>query len=567
MTFDIADPARPIFQGESPELPGIVTGLAVTGTVVYATVGSAGLYLIDFRLPASPRILGSADTPGQAQRVMISGVYAYVADGDAGLRVIDVSDPASPQEVGAYDTPGIAYSVVVSGVYAYLADGFGGIRVIDISDPATPREVTAVPTPQPVRDLSLMGSYLVAALGWGWWDLYPDQPDLLLLDLSTPTSPQVAGRFRTTGSGQAVAVEGPWIYLATTEGVHGIRAASSPVSFMEWWRWPENGVAGLATENGYLFVALASGSTGVTILRHGAWGDTSVLTPVGQFRGRAWRVVHQGSQIYLAVRPFKVWRVDGSDPTRLRETGQRLLPGTVWDLLLSGGRLYVAAGRAGLRILDAADPSLREIGGVDTPGEVVGLAAMASYLLVADGPGGLRVMNPEDPRGPQEIAHWPEETGANVRGVTVSGTFAYLLIDSETVQILDLSSPSSPRPRGASTIWGWGAQSLSISGNYLYVAAGNILSILDVSDPDRPRIVGSIPLGSGQLWDVKVIGNRAYVAGGGLHVVDVSNPSAPVLLGTFQTEAYGVDPAGSLVYIAAGEALRAIRTENPSAMV
>ncbi|GBC78421.1 hypothetical protein HRbin08_01916 [bacterium HR08] len=565
VVIDLTDPARPILQGESPELPGIVTGLTIVGTVVYATVEGAGLYVLDFRLPASPRILGSVDTPGKAHSVAISEAYAYVADGDAGLRVIDVSNLASPREVGFYDTPGIAYSVVISGAYAYIADGFDGIWVIDVSNPAAPQEVTTVSTPQPARNLRLMGSYMVVALGWEWgWDPQFDEPDLLLLDLSNPSSPQVVSRFRMAGSGQAVAVEGPWIYLATTEGVGGIRAASSPASLLGWWRWASSGAVGLAAQNGYVFVALASGNTGVAILRHGAWGDAPVLTPIGQFGGRAWQVVHQGSQIYLAVRPFKVWRVDGSDPAQLRETGQRLLPGIVWDLLVSGDRLYIAAGRAGLRILDAANPSLQEIGEVDTPGEAVGLAAMPPYILVADGPGGLRVIDSSDPQNPQEIARWPEETDADIREVAVSGAFAYLLIGSRAIQVLDLSSPSAPHPRGVYTMWG--ARSLSISGNYLYVTAGNTLSILDISDPDRLRIVGSIALGSGWLWDVKASGDRAYVAGDGLHVVDVSNPSAPRLLGTFQTEAYGVDPAGPLAYVAAGGALRAIRVEDPSSM-
>jgi hypothetical protein len=565
VAVDVADPARPTVLGESMELAGAITGLAV-GPIVYATAGDAGLYLLDFQPPASPRILGFVDTPGWAYRVAASGSYAYVADGSAGLRIIDARNPSNPQEAGAYDTPGIAYSVVVSGSYAYLADGPGGVRVLDISDPSAPREVAAISTPQPARDLALIGSRLAVALGWeGWGDPLPEQPDLLLLELSVPSSPQVVARLRTAGSGRAVAAEGPWIYLGTWEGVQAVRATSQ-ASLMEWGRRTIGTVADLAAGSGYLYAAISGGATGVAILRIGEWGDSPVLTPIGQFGGRAWRVVHQGSQIYLAVRPFKVWRVDGSDPTRLRETGQRLLSGTVWDLLLSGDRLYVAAGRAGLRILDAADPSLREVGGIDTPGEAVGLAAMDRSILVADGPGGLLVIDPEDPQRPREVTRWPPETGTDIRAVVVSGTLAYMLVGSETVQVLDLSSPSAPRPRGAYTVWGWRARSLFLSGNYLYVTAGSTLWILDVSDPDRLRSVGSIAPGYSDLWDVKVIGDRAYVAGGGLHVLDVSSPFSPRLLGTFSTEAYGIDLAGALVYVAAGEALRVIQIIDPSSM-
>src|SRR5262249_16895862 len=53
--------------------------------------------------------VGSVATPGYAQSVALSGRYAYVAARFSGLQVIDITIPASPQIVGAADTPGDAY--------------------------------------------------------------------------------------------------------------------------------------------------------------------------------------------------------------------------------------------------------------------------------------------------------------------------------------------------------------------------------------------------------------------------------------------------------------------------
>ncbi|MBN1146353.1 MAG: hypothetical protein JXA78_03790 [Anaerolineales bacterium] len=61
-------------------------------------------------------------------------------------------------------------------------------------------------------------------------------------------------------------------------------------------------------------------------------------------------------------------------------------------------------------------------------------------------------------------------------------------------------------------------------------------------------------------WGVAVAGNYAYVAnqggqGGGLQVVDISNPAAPVEVGSYYLpDALGVAVAGDRIYMAAGSA-------------
>jgi len=87
----------------------------------------------------------------------VSGIYAYVADGGSGLQVISITNPASPVIVGTADTPGGAQGVVVSGTYAYVADYGSGLQVIDIANPANPvvvgtRTRRAMPTASPCRE-------------------------------------------------------------------------------------------------------------------------------------------------------------------------------------------------------------------------------------------------------------------------------------------------------------------------------------------------------------------------------------------------------------------------------
>src|SRR3989304_1576552 len=71
------------------------------------------------------------------------------------------------------------------------------------------------------------------------------------------------------------------------------------------------------------------------------------------------------------------------------------------------------------------------------------------------------------------------------------------------------------------------AQQIFVSGNYAYTTVNSdILQIFDISNPSAPIALGSYDaLAPGMALDVAVSGNYAYVAdnAGGLRVVDVSN--------------------------------------------
>lgn len=76
---------------------------------------------------------------------------------------------------------------------------------------------------------------------------------------------------------------------------------------------------------------------------------------------------------------------------------------------------------------------------------------------------------------------------------------------------------------------------LPADGVYAYVAQGARLVILDISDSSNPRKIGETSVLRGSINRVAVIDDRAYLAAGygGLLIIDVSDPAAPVELGSF----------------------------------
>ena len=63
------------------------------------------------------------------------------------------------------------------------------------------------------------------------------------------------------------------------------------------------------------------------------------------------------------------------------------------DVEVAGNRAYLAAGAAGLVIIDVSNPTnCVRVGGYDTSGLAQGVAMVAGRIYVADGPAGLLVL-------------------------------------------------------------------------------------------------------------------------------------------------------------------------------
>jgi hypothetical protein len=77
--------------------------------------------------------------------------------------------------------------------------------------------------------------------------------------------------------------------------------------------------------------------------------------------------------------------------------------------------------------------------------------------------------------------------------------------------------------------------------------------IIDISNPSSPVLKGSYDT-AGYAYGVTISGNCAYVADGsnGLVIIDISNPSSPVLKGSYNTAGYAnsVSVSGNYAYVA-----------------
>jgi hypothetical protein len=129
----------------------------------------------------------------------------------------------------------------------------------------------------------------------------------------------------------------------------------------------------------------------------------------------------------------------------------------------------------------------------------------------------------------------------------------------------------SPLPLSFVTIPGE-SEAVAVSGDFGYVAAGSAgLQVVSLSaDRTTPTVVGSLALpGGATAYDVNLVGTTAYVASSaGLHVIDITNPVAPLLRGSFSAgSSLAVVVRGTTAYLGSQSNLVLVNISNPAAMI
>ncbi|MEC4819754.1 MAG: DUF4347 domain-containing protein, partial [Scytonema sp. PMC 1069.18] len=166
------------------------------------------------------------------------------------------------------------------------------------------------------------------------------------------------------------------------------------------------------------------------------------------------------------------------------------------------------------------------------------------------------------------IAKGSESTSSYAFGVAVKGNYAYVAATAAGLQIFDISDPDDPKFTGNATIPG-SAYDTAVDDQYAYVADFDtgFLEIYDITNPGSPTSIGRYDTGSGRAYDVYVKENIAYVTSykpgesadsydQELQIVDISDRSNPVFIGSYNLDGYGlgVTVNDKYAYVAARDA-------------
>jgi hypothetical protein len=205
-----------------------------------------------------------------------------------------------------------------------------------------------------------------------------------------------------------------------------------------------------------------------------------------------------GNTAYVAAGSAGLYVVDVSDLAAPRVASQLALPGNANDVRVAGGVAYVAAGSAVLTVDVSAPASPARLGSLAVPGNAVRLAVSGTLVYVADMAFGLRVIDAGNPAQPREIGLLA--LAGTPRAVSLGGPGAYALVacGDQGLAVVDVSRPSSPLLVGSTPPGLLRAGSVTARGHYAYVATGESavfggLHVVELADPANPVEVGATP--------------------------------------------------------------------------
>ena len=190
-----------------------------------------------------------------------------------------------------------------------------------------------------------------------------------------------------------------------------------------------------------------------------------------------------------------------------------------------------------------------------------------SVAFVADDNIGLIIFMVTDTAGVRLDSVGAHRNTAFVFDVFASGDYAYLA-SSEGVQIYDISDyalPDADARLGTYNDEDMEERAVKVDSIYAYIGVAAAvhdslesgLHIVDISDPSTPVLAGSY-ITAGVTNDVDLAGNYVYLADSlrGLLIIDISDPASPDSIGRYDTPApaWAVHIANNLAYVACGAA-------------
>jgi hypothetical protein len=449
--------------------------------------------------------------------------------------------PFVPTLVGSYSVT--AEGVTIAGDHAFVARGWDGMVVIDISDPTTPSLAGSATTPG-------SGYSYAVALSGNYAYLAASSDGLVVFDINDPTNPFSVGSYNTPGSAYFVALSGDHAYVAVVISglqVIDISAPTAPV-LAGSYDTPGN-ARGVYVTGDYAFVADATSGLQVIDIT-----DPAIPTLAGTYNtpGEAWNVVIAGDYAYVTDRTSGLQVIDISDPTAPALAGSYDTPGDARGVYVTGDFVYLGDFGSGLQVFDVSDPTIPSLMyGYDTPGQARDVVVAGEHAFVADRNSGLQVIDICDPVGPGYAGN--SHLSSEDVDVVVAGDHAYVANGNAGLRVVDISDPTNPATIGNYVIYD-PALGVAVDGDYAYVATDDAgLEVIDISIPSNPTSTGNVSL-PGFSYQVALAGDYAYVAtfDAGLDVVDVSDPTSPTWVGSYNTPgtALDVEIDGDYAYVA-----------------
>jgi hypothetical protein len=588
-TLNLSDPnATPNFS--TTNQPGwestveIIDGYAFTAE--YDWFNDARIHIYEVVTPSAPRYLRTQNMVGHAG-YRFTDLVAYGTDYLIGISpdkpfgigrdvmVIDRRNISALGQVVQYDIPNFdGTQAKVVGTNLYVAGMAGGLAVVDLSNPAVPALKGILKTPGAARALDALGTTLaVADSGAG----------ATFLDTSPAGLPLILGNQLVGGSAWDAAFNGATLYLANESGLVVIDGLGTPPLIDRTLITTSINGATTATVTGStasilglapLTLELRNATTGASVSGVAVGSNGSFNTGIAALSGHM-LTIKATDGVGRASGPLTLGTVPFGSDTRHAPISTAMTDGAFIARVVSAH-----ANRAVVTSYPPANSDKLVLFDVTVPGSPTYLRTAASgastlfdvkvkdgwAYFAADRLGTLDLANP---------AATPTLANTNQPGwessVEIIGGYAftseYDWFNDARIHIYDVSVPSSPRYLRTQNMVGHAGYRftdlVAFGTDYLIgisfdkpFGIGRDVMVIDRRDIYNLKQVVQFDIPNFDGFRANLLDNRLYVAGvsGGVAIVDLSNPSAPVLVSTVTSAgaARAIEIAGSTLAVANG---------------
>lgn len=557
VTFDITDPAHPQRFGET-DFGEIAVPTASFGDLVVAFVYDyppTRLALIDPHQQASPLEVGSVELPDGISfyDVVVIGTTAWIATSspEKGLLGVDLTDPGSPYLMHIMELPGTAESITAVGDRVFMASRQVGLIIVDVSDPADPTMIGSLDLPGAAAIGAIMEhAYVATFSGSGGRAVHT-------IDIADPTAPALISSvpYPYVAWPKSMAIIDDRLFLglvdltpmiATPEGgivVYDINDPDAPaeIDYRPFSRGPHR--FGTAGET----LVAADSERGLRIFSN---NTTTGLTEIARRNvtlDNAFAVAVRGEIAFLGDQGLRI--IDISDHTRPTELGSVELDGSIMAVAAdeTGERVAALAWGGELSLVDASDPAQPVVRSAH-PTNGVDVSIFDTIVAVAEGDQGVTLIDVTDLEAPTLIARISTIDRALAVALDSNIAVIGLAIDSVVegaVAIYDITDPTDPiltAQQPTSDRVG----AVDVADSKAAILIGGSLQMIDISDPAAPIDLGTSDARLGNVEDIAIDGFLVHASSwsGSLHVIDFSHPDGPSVIARTTWDPFGIVDGG-----------------------
>ncbi|MCP4549985.1 MAG: hypothetical protein GY835_26300 [bacterium] len=527
----------------------------VASTDTLITAMRSGIQFWDVSDPTSPALFAEhyANTlqPWSVDRE--GDILAYTTDAAPGnLVILDISDPEAPFELASIAGIGthadIVLHTVADTLYAFTAGKTTfSLNAFNLDDPANPvlRDNLIMSS---LSGVAAMGdTLLVTGISSGLHTINIADPGNMELVNTMPLDGQLS-KVVTSGNLAAVA--------ANNSGFHVIDISdlSSPILLttilptinpeytdlrVEDVTISGSRICALTVTAGPLVYETQPDPANPVLVAYDHSIDSDQAYPYNAFEGAC----QYGDMLYAS-------HFSGTSPGALifdlTETNLSIIGSTqAYDFIryvtASGDRVYSCVGEMGIFAYELTDDHQLKYLSNELLVEAWGAEARGDTVFVASTSDGLVILDFTDAAAPTIIGSL--DLG-QARGIEVVDDIAYVVAFTQGIFTVSMTDKTDPVILGNAKVPGMEAIRISVQ-DTLAVTADRIggMNLWSVNDPSNITWLGNyLPAitppdtSSNRVIDVELFGDLAYVAVDreGIHVIDVSDPTLPTLVTTFE---------------------------------